>query len=181
MWQYLWFCGQLTVLWNWLVDSILAAETLLSLQLQHAQLFCPSYRSIYRTSSRYQPVLRVAITERRQQRVHNMASLEDGFKQVMLDFKKRLRPEEEAQFEFTTLNELEKAVNNIQERQRKSKTAQNLNRIKPFLQAMAQYKDIIEVFLNTSTMLCFVWGPMKFMLLVSKSLRLWIPFDWDST
>jgi hypothetical protein len=98
-----------------------------------------------------------------------MASLEDGFEQASLDFKKRLRPGEEAQFRITTLNDLEIAVNDIQEKQRKSKTAQNLNRIKPFLQAMGQYQDIIEVFLNTSSMLCFVWGPMKFILLVRTS------------
>jgi hypothetical protein len=33
---------------------------------------------------------------------------------------------------------------------------------------MGQYKDIIDGFLNTSSMLCFVWGPMKLMLLVSN-------------
>lgn len=96
-----------------------------------------------------------------------MATIEDGFKQVVTDFKKRLKADEEAKFAFTSLNDLEIAAKNLQEKQRKSKTAQNLTRIQPFLQAMAQYKDIIEVFLNTSPMLCFVWGPMKFMLLVS--------------
>lgn len=95
-----------------------------------------------------------------------MTTLEDGFNQASLEFKKRLQPGEEAQFAITTLHDLEIAVQDIQERQRKSKTAQNLNRIKPFLQAMAQYQEIIEVFLNTSTMLCFVWGPMKLILLV---------------
>jgi hypothetical protein len=97
-----------------------------------------------------------------------MATIEDGFKQVLSDFKKRLKPEEEARFAFTTLADLEVAANDLQEKQRGSKTAQNLRRIEPFLQAMAQYKGIIEVFLNTSSILCFVWGPMKFMLLVSR-------------
>jgi hypothetical protein len=96
-----------------------------------------------------------------------MATLEDGFRQALADFKTRLKPGEEAEFKFTTLNDLEVTAKAIQEKQRKSKTAQNLTRIQPFLQAMGQYKDIIEVFLNTSSMLCFVWGPMKCMLLVS--------------
>ena len=100
-----------------------------------------------------------------------MAALEDSFRQVLADFKTRLKPGEEAQFTFTTLNDLEVAAKELQERQRKSKTAQNLTRIQPFLQAMGQYKDIIEDFLNTSSMLCFVWGPMKFMLLVSRGRR----------
>ena len=97
-----------------------------------------------------------------------MATLEDGFRQVVADFKTRLKPGEEAQFAFTTLNDLQVAAKDLQEKQRKSKTAQNLTRIQPFLQAMGQYKDIIDGFLNTSSMLCFVCGPMKLMLLVSN-------------
>jgi hypothetical protein len=97
-----------------------------------------------------------------------MATIEDGFKQVLDDFKKRLKPEEKAAFACTTLSDLKNEVTNLQEKQRKSKTAQNLRRIDPFLQAMSQYTQVIEVFLNTSSMLCFVWGPMKFMLLVSQ-------------
>ena len=97
-----------------------------------------------------------------------MATLEDGFNQVLADFKKRLKPDERTNFGFTKLNDLELAMKDLQEKQRKSKTAQNLTRIQPFLQAMMQYKEIIEVYLNTSSLLCFVWGPMKFMLLVSS-------------
>jgi hypothetical protein len=96
-----------------------------------------------------------------------MANIEDNFKQVLEDFKKRLKPDERERFSITTLGDLQNAAKDLQEKQRKSKTAQNLKRIEPFLQAMAQYKEIIEVFLNTSSLLCFVWGPMKFMLLVS--------------
>jgi 5'-deoxynucleotidase YfbR-like HD superfamily hydrolase len=96
-----------------------------------------------------------------------MTIIEDSFKQVLEDFKKRLKPDEQARFSVATLDDLQNAVNNLQEHQRKSKAAQNLKRIEPFLQAMAQYKEIIEVFLNTSSLLCFVWGAMKFMLLVS--------------
>jgi hypothetical protein len=95
-------------------------------------------------------------------------TLEDGFMQVLADFKKRLKPEERAMFEFTELEHLQFAAKDIQERQKRSKTAQNLTRIQPFLQAMMQFKDTIEVFLNTSSIFCFVWGPMKFMLLVSS-------------
>jgi len=95
-----------------------------------------------------------------------MSTLENDFRQVVDDFKKRLRPDEETKFRFTTLNDLELTAKNIQETQRRNKTAQNLTRIQPFLQAMKQYQEIIEVFLNTSDILCFIWGPMKFMLMV---------------
>jgi hypothetical protein len=35
---------------------------------------------------------------------------------------------------------------------------------------MDQYSKVIEVFLNASSMLCFVWGPMKFCLQVRPLL-----------
>jgi hypothetical protein len=98
-----------------------------------------------------------------------MATIEDEFKQVADSFAKRLKPDEQAFFSFTTLHDVEIAVKDIQDQQRKSKTAQNLTRMQPFLQAMSQYEGIIEVFLNTSAILCFVWGPMKMMLMVSFS------------
>jgi DNA-binding Lrp family transcriptional regulator len=95
-----------------------------------------------------------------------MASLDDDFKKVLTEFTKKLKPEELAGFRVTTLVELEKAAYDLQEAQRKTKTARNLKKIEPFLQAMSQYKGVIEVFLNTSSLLCFIWGPMKSMLLV---------------
>jgi hypothetical protein len=97
----------------------------------------------------------------------DMAAIDESFKQVLEDFKKRLKPEEEAKFAITTIFDLKEAAQNLEEKQRRSKTAQNLKRIDPFLQAMAQFTDVIEVFLNTSSIVCFVWGPMKFLLLVS--------------
>jgi hypothetical protein len=113
------------------------------------------------------PVQRVLAAEE-SQKAWSMTTLQDGFKQAFDNFKKRLKPEEEVKFAVTSLNDLELAVKDLQERQRKTKTAQNLKRIEPFLQAMEQYKEIIEVFLNASSLLCFIWGPMKFMLMVGK-------------
>jgi len=97
-----------------------------------------------------------------------MATVEEGFKNAVADFRKHLKPEEESQFKFTTLNDLQLAAKDIQEKQRKTKTTRSLTRIQPFLQAMTEYTKVIEVFLNTSSILCFIWGPMKFMLLVCQ-------------
>lgn len=43
----------------------------------------------------------------------------------------------------------------------------NLTRISRFLEGMEQLGKVIDIFLNTSEILAFVWGPMKFILLVS--------------
>lgn len=42
----------------------------------------------------------------------------------------------------------------------------NLTRVSGFLEAMNQFGAVIEVFLNTSEILAFVWGPLNFLLLV---------------
>jgi hypothetical protein len=93
--------------------------------------------------------------------------IENDFNRVLAEFKRRLKPEQEINFASVTLSDLVLAVNGIQEKQERSKTVQNLTRIQPLLQAMVQYKDTLEELLNTSSLLCFVWGPMKLILLVS--------------
>jgi hypothetical protein len=61
---------------------------------------------------------------------------------------------------------------NIQEQQEKRKEVVSFSRILGFLEAMEKFGKIIEVFLNSSEMLCFVWGPLKFLLQV-RILKIW--------
>ena len=96
-----------------------------------------------------------------------MASIEADLKEVLDNYKKKLTPEEEKKFASTTLKDLKDAITGLQDDQRKSKTVRNLAKMQKFLSCMSQYQTIIEVFLNTSDILCFVWGPLKFLLLVS--------------
>ncbi len=95
-----------------------------------------------------------------------MSSVNDNFQQVLERFKKRLTKEEENDFKFASLENVLMTVETIQTDQGQKKSMMNLNRISRFLEAMRQYGTVIEVFLNASSMLCFVWGPMKFCLLV---------------
>jgi len=97
------------------------------------------------------------------------SSLPDGFRQAVESFCLRLSKREFEDFKFTTLNDLRKVVNAIQEEQGKRREMMNLTRIQAFLEAMDQYGNVIEVFLNASSILCFVWGPMKFVLQASSS------------
>lgn len=100
-----------------------------------------------------------------------MATIEEGLHRVLAIFKNRLQPDELDRFKFTTLEDLKVTAQELQDVQEKSKTTRNLTKIQPFLEAMAQYQGVIEVFLNTSDLLCFVWGPMRFLLLVSNVLN----------
>lgn len=64
---------------------------------------------------------------------------------------------ERAEFQFATIDELLTAIENIQEEQAKKRKLRNLMRIRPFLASMEEYGKVIEVFLNASNILAFVW------------------------
>lgn len=60
-------------------------------------------------------------------------------------------------FQMTSLNDLKLQISVIQNDQRKSKKMLYLRRLGPFLDAMEQYGRIIEVFLNVSDIVAFIW------------------------
>lgn len=95
-----------------------------------------------------------------------MATVSESFQQVVERFTRRLTKEELKDFKFASLDDVLGSVESIQVEQGKRKSMMNLTRIKRFLEAMRQYGTIVEVFLNASSLLCFVWGPMKFCLMV---------------
>jgi hypothetical protein len=93
----------------------------------------------------------------------------DPFQDCLADFKKRLTKKELQEFQFSSLNDVKAAILKIQDDQSSRKSMMNLPRVKAFIEAFEQYGNIIEVFLNTSSILCFIWGPMKFCLQVGVS------------
>lgn len=42
----------------------------------------------------------------------------------------------------------------------------HMKRIESFLEAMEQFGKVIEIFLNATNYLAFIWGPIKLLLLV---------------
>lgn len=97
-----------------------------------------------------------------------MPSIKESFESVLEDFKKDLTPKEVEKFQFATLEEFEEAALKIQKDQENTKSMKNMGRIKSFLEAMDQFGKVIDVFLNASPFVCFVWGPLKFILQVSQ-------------
>ncbi|KAH7336622.1 hypothetical protein BKA65DRAFT_37368 [Rhexocercosporidium sp. MPI-PUGE-AT-0058] len=98
-----------------------------------------------------------------------MASVDDTFRQVIEKFTARLTKEEKENFKFTSLEDVLAVVEDIQAEQGQKRSMMNLTRIQRFLEAMHQYGTVIEVFLNASSILCFVWGPMKFCIMIASS------------
>jgi hypothetical protein len=115
-----------------------------------------------------------------------MAATKSDFERAVENFRKSsdLDEAELADFEITDLNALLQAINTIQNRQAQNKKLMYMKRLEPFLKTMEEYGKVLEVFLNVSDFIAFVWvtiiqrfifegalsnayqGPMKYLLLV---------------
>jgi hypothetical protein len=93
-------------------------------------------------------------------------SMVPTFQTVVSKFRSRLSKAELDDFKFCSLKDVQQAITDIQAQQDKRRGMRNLSRILGFLEAMKQFGAVVEVFLNTSDILAFVWGPLKFLLLV---------------
>lgn len=98
-----------------------------------------------------------------------MASVDVLFQDAVASFSRRLTQEEINDFNFSSLEDVLVAVEEIQDAQGRRRDMMHLARIKRFLEAMSQYGEVIAVFLNASPILCFVWGPVKLCLQVRSS------------
>lgn len=86
------------------------------------------------------------------------------FSLYLQSFVETLTDEQKNDFEFSTLEDFQAAIVAIQNRQSSVRKMQNLARLRCFLEAMDQYGKVIDVFVNASELVCFIWGPAKFLL-----------------
>ncbi|KAI1204789.1 uncharacterized protein F4807DRAFT_454388 [Annulohypoxylon truncatum] len=96
-------------------------------------------------------------------------SLQSGFDEALSAFKNKLTPSELAQFKVTTLDDLKVTILAIQAKQRAQKQMVHMDRIRSFLEAMEQFGKVVEIFLNVTNLLAFIWGPMKLLLLTTTT------------
>ncbi|KAF2036244.1 hypothetical protein EK21DRAFT_52772 [Setomelanomma holmii] len=88
----------------------------------------------------------------------------ETFKLVLEKFKASLSASERRRFGATTLQDLEIELQTIQLKQTSERKARAMSRLGRFLEGMKEYDKLVAVFLNTSQLLAFIWGPMKFLL-----------------
>jgi hypothetical protein len=81
-------------------------------------------------------------------------------------FRARLTGKDLTDFGNTTYEQLCRDIVRIQNEQEGRMEMMNLSRIRSCLEAMDQFGKVIEIFLNVSDAVAFVWGPMKLLLLV---------------
>lgn len=86
-----------------------------------------------------------------------MATRDIAFRNVLSRFKLGLNQDEVEDFQFSTLEDIHKVIGDLQAEQGRQKKMMNLSRIQAFLEAMEQYGRVIEVFLNSTEFLAFVW------------------------
>jgi hypothetical protein len=79
------------------------------------------------------------------------------FSLYLQSFVESLTDEQKNEFKFSTLEDFQAAIVAIQNRQSSVRKMRNLARLKCFLEAMDQYGKVIEVFVNASELVCFIW------------------------
>jgi tRNA A37 N6-isopentenylltransferase MiaA len=79
------------------------------------------------------------------------------FRLALRDFKSSLAAHQLEEFNMTDLESLNKTLQKIQNRQATEKKLVDMRRLKLFLEGMEGCGKVIETFLNTSKILCFVW------------------------
>lgn len=85
--------------------------------------------------------------------------LDEEFKAARDDFFKSVKNPEKHDFtKFATAKDVWDATDDIQKRQSQTKTLRGLNRIRPFLEALNQFSDTIEVFVQAKPdILALLW------------------------
>ncbi|ORY16158.1 C2H2 domain-containing protein [Clohesyomyces aquaticus] len=93
----------------------------------------------------------------------------DPFKTALTKFRSRLSGQQLQEFEYATYESLCHDVIRIQHEQENGKMMMNLSRLQGCLEGLEQFGKVIEVFLNVSWTVAFIWGPIKFLLLTAST------------
>ncbi|KAK6227427.1 zinc finger protein [Colletotrichum tabaci] len=94
-----------------------------------------------------------------------------GFQRAATKFKQSIPKTLWDQFAYdsNSLSSLNAEIKAIQKSHGEKGSLRNMARLGKFIEAMTQFGKVIEVFVNASEFVCFVWGPMKFLLGVAKT------------
>jgi hypothetical protein len=98
-------------------------------------------------------------------------SFEADLKTSLDDFKAQITSEQEEGFSKTSLKDLKEEIVKLQKTQGDVRKVMGLHRIEVFLKTVEQWGKVVDVFANSSIFVAFVWGPVKFVLLVRPLLR----------
>ena len=81
----------------------------------------------------------------------------DSFCKSLSKFRENLSEEQKQQFSLSSIEDVELAIQQIQERIGPEKKLRNFTRIRKFLEAMKQVEELVMVFLNVHEVVAFIW------------------------
>jgi hypothetical protein len=85
------------------------------------------------------------------------SGVDEIFRKSLERFKIGLNTHEKEDFALTTLDDVHDTIDKIQRMYGSERKMQNMARLQGFLEGMEQYGTLIEVFLNVSVFVAFVW------------------------
>ncbi|KAI0200165.1 hypothetical protein F4808DRAFT_170914 [Astrocystis sublimbata] len=94
---------------------------------------------------------------------------ETVIQRAIRNFQRNLTDQQKSQFALSSETDVINEVQRIQNRYGSPRKLRSLNRLSKFLEAMSQIEQLIQIFLNVSNTVAFVWGPIKFALLVAAN------------
>jgi hypothetical protein len=81
----------------------------------------------------------------------------DSFSNSLAKFREQLSEEQKRLFSLSNLEDVELAIQQIQEQIGPEKKLRNFTRIRKFLEAMKQVEELVKVFLNVHEVVAFIW------------------------
>lgn len=93
-----------------------------------------------------------------------MDALNDSFRLILNRFKGCLNEEELDKFGSVTIQDVNKAITEIQSLQETDRTMMDLTRVQDFLDRMTDLIELLGDLPDSSSYAAFIWGPMKMML-----------------
>lgn len=79
------------------------------------------------------------------------------FRKAVEKFTRTLSVKQAKEFTHSTLEDVYDSIRLIQKRRGSDRTLRNMARVQSFLEAMDQYRKVIEAFLNCTPFLGYVW------------------------
>ncbi|KAK6342295.1 hypothetical protein TWF718_007698 [Orbilia javanica] len=93
------------------------------------------------------------------------------FDEAVRKFRDRLPVEQQLSFKTTTRTDVEVLAMKLQEAQEGRNSHKALGLLRPFIDGLSGYAKVIEVFAQTSEILCFVWIGAKWQTTIDKLLE----------
>ncbi|KAK7429027.1 hypothetical protein QQZ08_004434 [Neonectria magnoliae] len=96
-------------------------------------------------------------------------STDDGFSRTLEKFRRTLSDVQRRAFSSTSLDDVKKAMQDIQDKIGPGKRLRNFTRLKKFLEGMKQMEELVKVFAQVHEVVAFVWRPIKLTLMIAAT------------